>query len=190
MSYRHFFALLNTSSLRGPQTKEALSCGRKQHSERCRPLASSHRNWAPRKETLPNSSSLICCPSQYVSTLESRLTRPHTVYIESICQILQTGGALEHNHVFASLWVLVLQRWYHPFWVDRVEPLILGVDDGEHVWEIQLGRQDQGLDVIDVGCLVRWEGLSELCCDDLSLLVDGDSLGKGAAGVENEWNYL
>ena len=108
------------------------------------------------QRAVPNTGSLIRSPSQNITTLERRSARPQPVGIESICQVLQTGRAFENDDVFPRLGVLVLERWNHTLRVDRIEPLLFGIDDGKHVRAVELGGQDQGFDVVDVGCFVRW----------------------------------
>ena len=99
---------------------------------------------------LHNPRGLVRRPGKDISPLKRRLSRPQTLGIKPIGEILQASRALEDDDFLARRRVPVLERGDHEFRVDLVRPLGLCVDAAEDVRKAELDGQDQGLDVIDV----------------------------------------
>ena len=117
-----------------------------------------------KRANIPKPYRLICGPREYVSLLKRRLPRPRALDIKPIRQILQASRALEDGDFLAGDWVLVFERRDHALRVDFVEPLVLGINYRDDVREVELGGEDEGLDVVDVVGLVGYgeeAGVSE-----------------------------
>lgn len=106
------------------------------------------------KMYVPNACSLVRCPSVNVTLLVRRASCPPAVVVEPIREILQASGALKDYHILAGLRIAIFQGRHHALRMDGVEPLGTGVDHGENVWEIKLGGENQGFDIINVGGLI------------------------------------
>lgn len=74
-------------------------------------------------------------------------------------QILQARCSFKDNNLLSSHVVPVFQGWNHALRMYRIEPLITGIDDGQSVWEAKLFGKNQGLDIINVGCLIGFQSV-------------------------------
>lgn len=115
-------------------------------------------------ENSPEGRRLVRSPRHDAALFGHRAAGPSAGGVEALAQILQAGRRLKDDASLSGRGVPVFERRHHALRVHARVPFVLGVDDGKNVRRLQLQSEDQGLDVIDIGCLIGWPGFGNSAC--------------------------